>query len=58
MNNPSLKIGQLYLIDHDRKGKFYGILKFFDDTWMIFNTENEDNEIVVRRSFCRTTLAQ
>lgn len=57
MTSDDLKVGREYMVSHDRKGKFSGILKHYDETWMVFFLTSDDlderDELVVRRSFCK-----
>jgi len=60
-----LEIGKIYLVSSSRKGKFFGMIKSFDETWatckitagkagamMEHSEKNTGEEVTVRRSFC------
>lgn len=68
MKELNINIGSEYLVNHCRKGKFFGILRFFDSEWFVFvvnrgkagamlayNEKDIGDEVVVRKAFCILT---
>ena len=63
-----MKNNSTYLVKSSRKGTFFGLLKFHDETWATFeitagkalamlayNEREKGEEITVRRTFCEFT---
>jgi len=66
-----IEVGKSYSVNSSRKGRFIGIVVFFDETWadvlitsgkagaMLYYNEKEQGETVrVRRSLCTFTEQQ
>ena len=68
MKELNINIGSEYLVDHCRKGKFFGRLEFYDEEWLVFvvtrgkpgaalayNEKDIGEEVIVRKGFCSLT---
>ncbi len=68
MKELNVNIGSEYLINHCRKGKFYGRLEFYDSEWFVFvvtrgkagaalayNEKDVGEEVILRKTFCILT---
>ena len=71
MNQTIIKVGKIYKVTHERKGKFSLFVEDVDDTWvhgtvvkgqagalLSYNVVNVGEEIRIRREFCDFELSE